>query len=237
MGKKTKRKLKCSICKSIFPSFKSNSRDVYSHRTHRNTNGVCKEVQERLRREHVERGNSDELNFDCIDDEEMCSVDNSSNVDEDEDEEGGDGDEEEEDEDDDDDDNDDDDVEERESLDDNFEGEFNLERRFEDREYDVREAMEEEAKEREEEVHFDFTVAEGKRSPRDKSFWTNPQQQLIGVHVKKDFEIHGVFSRVIESYEKPYYKVRYTDNDCEEFTFAKVIKQIDLDLFNVDSEQ
>jgi len=205
MGKKTKRKLKCSICKSIFPSFKSNSKDVYSNRTHRNTNGVCKKVQERLRREHVERGNSDELNFDYIDDEEMCSVDNSSNVDEDE--EGGDGDEEEEDEDDDDDDNDDDDVEERESLDDNFEGEFNLERRFEDREYDVKEAMEEEAKEREEEVHFDFTVAEGKRSPRDKSFWTNPQQQLIGVHVKKDFEIHGVFSGVIESYEKPYYKV------------------------------
>jgi hypothetical protein len=54
----------------MFPSFRANSSDKLSHRSHRNKNAVCLREQQRLKSEHVAAGNSDELNFDELDDEE-----------------------------------------------------------------------------------------------------------------------------------------------------------------------
>jgi len=54
-------------------------------------------------------------------------------------------------------------------------------RKLEDREYDEKEAMNEEREEQIEMIQLDYTGSEEIRSPRDKSYWTNPQQQLIGV--------------------------------------------------------
>ena len=69
MGRTPKRELKCNICKSNFPSFKDKSNDKFSHRSHRIKNEFCLAAQERLRREHASNGNSDEINFDYIEDE------------------------------------------------------------------------------------------------------------------------------------------------------------------------
>ena len=109
-------------------------------------------------------------------------------------------------------------------------------RKLEDREYDEKEAMNEEREEQIEMIQLDYTGPEEIRSPRDRSYWTNPQQQLIGVRVKKDFGIHGVFSGEIVGFQKPYYQVVYSDEDKEDYRFTDVLKLIDLDYFNGDHD-
>ena len=70
MGKTPKRNLRCNICKGTFSSFKKNSKDEFSLRSHRNRDETCRKMQEILRREHFANGNSTELNFDQIQDDE-----------------------------------------------------------------------------------------------------------------------------------------------------------------------
>ena len=72
MGKTPKRNLRCRICKSSFPSYQEKSKagvDKQSHANHRSRNKRCKEVQERLKKQHLENGNYYDLDFD--NDEEM----------------------------------------------------------------------------------------------------------------------------------------------------------------------
>ena len=59
----------------------------------------------------------------------------------------------------------------------------------------------------------------------------------IGVRVKKDFGIHGVFSGEIVGFQKPYYQVVYSDEDKEDYRFTDVLKLIDLDFFNGDHDE
>jgi hypothetical protein len=80
MGRTAKRELKCSICKSVFSSFKNKSNIALSHRSHRNTNAACRKVQERLKREHSASGNFDELSFEYIEEDEVMDYENSSNI-------------------------------------------------------------------------------------------------------------------------------------------------------------
>ena len=197
-------------------------------------------MQEKLKRDHLANGHTDELNFDYIlDDDEMLEDGNiviqKDSEEEEEDAEDNNDDEkaEEEGEDPDDDLDEDEDEDEKPEFDviDDEEGEYAQERRLEDRAYDVLGAENEERKEASEEVHFEFNRAEVQRTPHDKSYWTNPQVELIGVHVKKDFGIHGIFKGVIVSWRKPYYKVRFTDNDKEDFKLAEVLPLIDLEYF------
>jgi hypothetical protein len=112
---------------------------------------------------------------------------------------------------------------------------YEEEKRQEDLEYQEREHEEEEnekEKEEEETVEenhlLDIHVAEAKRDPRNASYWSNPEVDLIGVPVKKSFGIHGAFRGEIKSFTKPSFKVVYTDNDEEELRLAEVLKLIDV---------
>jgi hypothetical protein len=71
MGKTAKRNLRCRICKSSFPSYLEKSKagsDKRSHANHRR-HKKCKEMFERLKKQHLENGNDYDLDFD--NDEEM----------------------------------------------------------------------------------------------------------------------------------------------------------------------
>ena len=63
MGKFPKRQLHCTICKSSFFSYKQFGKDSLSHRSHRSKNKNCLKEQRRLRKEQLEAGNADDLNF------------------------------------------------------------------------------------------------------------------------------------------------------------------------------
>jgi len=255
MGKSPKSFLTCKICKSTFPSFKNNSNVALSHRSHRSKNAACRKVQERLKREHSASGNFDELNFDYIEDDEVMDYEDGTNIDDceerkddddqdqdsadDDDEQHEEEEEEEEEEDNDDDDDDDDNDQHSAEVDVDTgidEGVYGTARRQEDREYDEKEELNEEREEQIEMIQLDYTGFEEILSPREKSYWTNPQRQLIGVRVKKDFGLHGVFCGEIVGFQKPYYQVLYSDDDKEEYRLTDVLKLIDLDYFNGDHE-
>jgi len=166
-------------------------------------------MQEKLKRDHIANGHTDELNFDYIEDDDEMLEDGNIVIQKDSEE----GEEEAEDNDDDEageegedpdvdvDEDEDEDENEKPAFDviDDEEGEYAQERRLEDTAYDVLGAENEEGKEASEEVHFEFNRPEVQRTPHDKCYWTNPQVELIGVHVKKDFGIHGIFKGVMHS--------------------------------------
>jgi len=119
---------------------------------------------------------------------------------------------------------------------------YEEEKRQEDIEYQERE-NEEEDHEKENEVEeidednliLDIHVAEAKRDPRNVSYWSNPEVDLIGVPVKKSFGIHGTFRGEIKSFTKPYFKVVYTliDIRClqcvEEIDHESIEHDVDVD--------
>jgi len=241
MGPTPRRELKCNICKSKFGSFKDKSNDKFSLRSHRNNSKFCLAAQEQLRRQHTATGSNDEINFDYIeDDDENEVVSNEGSSEEvvdygcrddnlpDEDE--GDDDEAEIEEEDEDDDEDDDDDNEHEDEEVENEDSYSKDRLAEDREY-AEQSAKEEKMDSEQRVVFDFQRAEEKKDPRERSYWTNPQTELVGVHVKKLFGIHGWFEGVVESYERPYYRVVYSDGDHEQLNLNEVLELIDLDYF------
>jgi hypothetical protein len=246
MGPTPRRELKCNICKSTFPSFKDKSNAKLSHRSHRNTNKSCLAAQERLRRQHQASGNDDEINFDYIDDEdenEIVSIDGDSaevfevdffegneagEIDDEDDNNDEDGEEEEDEHDKEED--EDEEVENEDSIA-NSEDSYSKDRLAEDREY-AEHSAKEETMDLEQRVVFDFERAEEKKDPRERSYWANPQTELIGVHVKKLFGIHGWFEGVVESYERPYYRIVYSDDDYEQLNLNEVLELIDLDYFS-----
>jgi hypothetical protein len=71
-------------------------------------------------------------------------------------------------------------------------------------------------------------VAEAKRDPRNASYWSNPEVDLIGVFVKKSFGTHGTFRGKFKSFKRPYFKVVYSDGDEEELRLAEVLQLIDI---------
>ena len=78
MGKFPKRELHCSICKSSFFSYKQFGKDSLSHRSHRSKNKKCLEEQRRLRKEHLEAGNADDLNFEVDSNVDFDEIENDS---------------------------------------------------------------------------------------------------------------------------------------------------------------
>jgi len=79
MGRDTrnaKKVYKCKICKKDFGSYKLNSRENLSHRSHRLKSAFCLREQRRLREEYRAAGNTDEINFDLWldDDEETAEI-------------------------------------------------------------------------------------------------------------------------------------------------------------------
>jgi hypothetical protein len=112
---------------------------------------------------------------------------------------------------------------------------YEEDKRQEDLEYQQREneenyEMENDEEEEKEEVDhiLDFHVAEAKRDPRNASYWSNPEVDLIGVFVKKSFGVHGTFRGEIKSFKRPYFKVVYSDKDEEELSLAEVLQLIDI---------
>jgi hypothetical protein len=209
MGKTAKRNLRCKICKASFPSYqeKSKAGDNKSHANHRSRNKRCREIQKRLRKQHLENGNHYDLDFDNgeemgfevveeVDDIDMDSwrgrastVGSVHFVEEDVEEENA---------------EDDGSVHGSEDLENSYEEE----KRLEDLEYQQRENEENYEKENDEEEEgeddhiLDFHVAEAKRDPRNASYWSNPEVDLIGVFVKKSFGTHGNFKRRNQVFQK-----------------------------------
>ena len=199
-----------------------------------------------MRRQHRASGNDDEINFDYIDDEdenEIVSIDGESaevfevdffegneagEIDDEDDNNDEDGEEEEDEHDKEED--EDEEVEDEDSIA-NSEDSYSKDRLAEDREY-AEHSAKEETMDLEQRVVFDFERAEEKKDPRERSYWANPQTELIGVHVKKLFGLHGWFEGVVESYERPYYRIVYSDDDYEQLNLNEVLELIDLDYFS-----
>ena len=138
------------------------------------------------------------------------------------------------------DDEDDDEMEFEEGLDEDdgeevlSEDSFDLERKEEEIAYDVDnehipdsdDEEEGEEKEVEEKEHFAWC----KENPLEVSYWKNPQQDLIGVEIKKRFGLHGWFrGKIVKFVKNRYYEVHYTDGDKEELTLKEVVLLIDLE--------
>jgi hypothetical protein len=73
-----------------------------------------------------------------------------------------------------------------------------------------------------------FHVAEAKRNPQDISYWENPQVDLIGIKIKKNFGTQGIFSGTIIEWAKPYFRVLYVDGDQEEISLKDILLLIDV---------
>ena len=257
MGKTPKRSLICKICKSAFPSYKTNSSnrsDKVSHGNHRSRNKACKEIQARLRRQHVEAGNNydldfeneEEMGFDVVEEIEDFSEDNSNDGNDsvgtdDRNEDGSKADIVFHDNDDRNNEFEDEDFVDENMKDDDSvhssEDRYDELRRQEDIEYgfmDEDEHFENEDDEKDEEEKSEddnrlaFHVAEAKRDPHNISYWANPQVDLIGVQVKKRFGNYGVYSGTIVTWKKPYFKVTYSDGDSEEYNLQEVLAMIDV---------
>ena len=108
---------------------------------------------------------------------------------------------------------------------------YTKERLAEEREYGERNAKEAKMELEEQRIFYDFQRAEEKKDPRDRSYWRNPATELVGVHVKKLFRLHDWFEGVVVSYDKPYFRIDYTDGDFEQLNLNEVLEIIDLDYF------
>ena len=129
-----------------------------------------------------------------------------------------------------------DDFEEEKNIDDNDSDadsvdSYDRSRKIENMTYDASEVLELELAEDENHrrVEFEFQVAEEKMNPRDKSFWNNPSVDLIGQKIKNVFGRPGEYVGEIISWKNPYFKVRYTDGDVEEYTLKEILSLLVVD--------
>ena len=247
MGKVLMRKRNCKICKASYSSYTREYRLKDSQRSHRNKNLNCLEEQARLRKLHEDAGNTGDLFFDDDDDldpegdgisvaEDLIFENSegqsqqSDDVDDDDPENA-----EEEEKKEDSDFEIEDDFEEEKNIDDNDSDadsvdSYDRSRKIENMTYDASEVLELElAEENQRSVEFEFQVAEEKMNPRDKSFWNNPSVDLIGQKIKKVFGIAGEYVGEIISWKNPYFKVRYTDGDVEEYTLKEILSLLVVD--------
>jgi hypothetical protein len=257
MGPTPKKLLPCEICKSSFPSYRSTCKDHLSHRTHRAKNERCRQEQARLRSLHLENNGNYDLNFDVASDEELSKEvedDDDFDVDGRSDKDGSDGNHEiiesakitedmsesakvdedisgfEQLEADDIDDLNQEDEDDEHSMADS-EDSYDRRRRLENQEYKSK--LQEDKEGEEETIELNFRVAEAKRDPKDVRYWTNPQEELIGKRVKKRFSNFGVYTGIVQSWERPYFKVYYpADQDSEEMTLKDVLYWLDTDFLH-----
>ena len=215
-----------------------------SHRSHRNNNKKCREEQAKLRRAHRDAGNTDEINFDSFVDSDIeidngGIEDNTGSIDSDDgilsergivremseegkevdvlfeadflENDGSEG------------------SEDGKSMVDSDDDSYSKMIREENMLYDDDDMKDVGVEDDIDRRPLNFRIAEEKADPQHSSYWSNPQSQLVGVRVVKRFGNHGIFGGIIESFKKPYYFVRYhEDDDTEELNLREVLSIIDV---------
>jgi hypothetical protein len=109
---------------------------------------------------------------------------------------------------------------------------FDMERKEEEFFYDVdndeADAKPGEVDELEEVDEFAWS----KENPTELSYWKDrPPEDVIGLIIKKKFNVHGWYRGKVVTFKKPFYLIRYKDGDEEEMSLKEVIALLDMDRF------